>query len=87
MQAFIPTTGNGGAKGMSVDIEKVITEKAEQTRIEFRAVLDKTNKENPLPRDVKALSKLLNGNRKLELGRRLPSRSVGNTGSKCSRKN
>lgn len=49
--------------------EKVITDKAEQTRIEFRALLDKTNKENPLPGDVKALSNLLSGNRKLELWR------------------
>jgi len=56
-------------KGMSVDFEKVLTDKAEQTRIEFRALLDKTNKENPLPRDVKALSDLLSGNRKLELWR------------------
>src|SRR5688572_31298621 len=69
MPALILTIGNGDAKGMSVDFEKVLTDKAEQTRIEFRALLDKTNKENPLPRDVKALSDLLSGNRKLELWR------------------
>lgn len=69
MLAFTLTIGNGGANGMSVDIEKVITDKAEQTRIQFRALLDKTNKENLLPRDVKALSDLLSGNRKLELWR------------------
>jgi hypothetical protein len=33
---------------MSVDFEKVITEKSQQTRNEFRALLDKTNKENSL---------------------------------------
>ena len=54
---------------MSVDIQKVITEKAEQTRTQFRALLDKTNKENPQPKDVRALAKLLSGNRKLELWR------------------
>ena len=58
---------------MLVDFEKVITDKAEQTRIEFRALLDKTNKENPLPRDLKALSDLLGGNRKLELWRDVSS--------------
>ena len=54
---------------MSVDFEKVITEKAEETRTRFRALLDKTNKENPAPKDVKALADLLSGNRKLELWR------------------
>jgi len=54
---------------VSVDIEKVITEAAEKTRVEFRALLDKINKENPQPKDVKALSDFLDGNRKLELWR------------------
>lgn len=54
---------------VSVDFEKVITEKAEQTRTKFRALLDKTNRENPQPKDVKALAELLGGNRKLELWR------------------
>jgi hypothetical protein len=54
---------------VSVDFEKVITEKAEETRTKFRALLDKTNKENPLPKDVRALADLLSGNRKLELWR------------------
>ena len=54
---------------MSVDVEKVITDKAEETRKTFRALLDKTNKEHPNPKDVKALSDLLSGNRKLELWR------------------
>jgi hypothetical protein len=54
---------------LAKDLEKVITEKAERTRIEFRALLDKTNKENPLPKDIKALADLLSGNRKLELWR------------------
>ena len=54
---------------MSLDVEKVITEKAEETRKTFRALLDKTNKEHPNPKDVKALSDLLGGNRKLELWR------------------
>ncbi|HZI86907.1 MAG TPA: hypothetical protein VFD48_08730 [Pyrinomonadaceae bacterium] len=51
---------------MSLDVEKVITDKAEETRKTFRALLDKTNKEHPNPKDVKALSDLLGGNRKLE---------------------
>jgi hypothetical protein len=58
---------------MSVDVEKVITDKAEQIRVEFRALLDKTNKEHPSPKDVKALSHLLSGNRKLELWRDVAS--------------
>lgn len=58
---------------MSVDIEKVITDKAEKTRAEFRTLLDKTNKEHPSPKDIKALSDLLSGNRKLELWREVLS--------------
>jgi hypothetical protein len=54
---------------MSVDFEKVITDKSEATRETFRALLDKTNKEHPNPKDVKALGDLLSGNRKLELWR------------------
>lgn len=54
---------------MSVDFEKVITDKAEETRTKFRALLDKTNKEHPNPKDLKALSDMLSGNRKLELWR------------------
>lgn len=41
---------------MAVDVEKVITDKAEETRAQFRALLDKTNKEHPHPKDVKALA-------------------------------
>ena len=40
------------------DLEGPITAKAEQVRTKFRALLDKTNKENPHPKDVKALSDL-----------------------------
>jgi hypothetical protein len=54
---------------MAVDVEKVITDKAEETRRTFHALLDKTNKENPQLKDVKALADLLSGNRKLELWR------------------
>jgi hypothetical protein len=54
---------------MALDVEKIITDKTEETRKTFRALLDKTNKENPQPKDVKALSDLLSGNRKLELWR------------------
>jgi len=54
---------------MLVDLEKVITDKAEKTRKTFRGLLDKTNKEHPQPKDVKALSDLLSTNRKLELRR------------------
>ncbi len=54
---------------MSVDFEKVITDKAEETRKTFHALLDKTNKEHPHPKDVKALADLLSDNRKLELWR------------------
>jgi hypothetical protein len=58
---------------MTVDVEKVITDKAEETRKTFRALLDKTNKEHPNPKDLKALSDLLSGNRKLELWRDVAS--------------
>ena len=58
---------------MSVDFEKVITEKAEETRTKFQALLDKTNKENPSPKDVKALAELLSDNKKLELWRDIAS--------------
>ena len=54
---------------LTVDVEKVITDKAEETRATFRALLDKTNKEHPSPKDIRALSVLLSGNRKLELWR------------------
>ena len=54
--AFTPTRGNGDANAMTVDVEKVITDKAEETRKTFRALLDKTNKEQPNPKDLKALS-------------------------------
>lgn len=51
------------------DIEGPITAKAEQVRATFRVLLDKTNKENPSPKDLKALSNLLSDNRRLELWR------------------
>ena len=51
------------------DVEKVITDKAEETHKTFRALRDKTNKEHPQPKDVKALADLLSGNGKLELWR------------------
>jgi hypothetical protein len=54
---------------MTLDVEKVITDKAEETRATFRALLDKANKEHPSPKDIRALSVLLSGNRKLELWR------------------
>ena len=38
---------------MTVDVEKVITDKTEETRKTFRALLDKTNKEHPNPNDLK----------------------------------
>jgi hypothetical protein len=58
---------------MSLDVEKVITDKAEETRRTFRSLLDKTNKEHPNPKDIKALSDLLSDNRKLELWRNVMS--------------
>lgn len=54
-------------KEVSVDFDEVITDRAEETRRKFRALLDKTNKEHPNPKDLKALSDLLSDNRKLEL--------------------
>ena len=54
---------------MALDVEKVITDKAEETRAKFHALLEKTNTEQPSPKDVKALSDLLSGNKKLELWR------------------
>ncbi|HZE69939.1 MAG TPA: hypothetical protein VE135_10505 [Pyrinomonadaceae bacterium] len=58
---------------MPVNLEGPITAKAEQIRAKFRALLDKTNKENPRPQEVKALSDLLSDNRKLELWRDVAS--------------
>jgi len=58
---------------MSLDVEKVITDKAEETRKTFRALLEKTNKEHPNPKDVKALADLLSDNRKMELWRDITS--------------
>jgi hypothetical protein len=70
--AFILTEGNGGVNVMQ-DLEGPITAKAEQIRAKFRALLDKTNKENPHPKDVKALSDVLSDNRRLELWRDIVS--------------
>lgn len=55
------------------DLEGPITAKAERVREQFQVLLDKTNKENPNPKDVKALSDLLSDNRKLELWRDVAS--------------
>ena len=54
-------------------IEGPINAKAEQIRAKFQALLDKTDKENPRPQDVKALSELLVGERLLELWRSVAS--------------
>jgi hypothetical protein len=54
-------------------IEGPINAKADQIRNKFQAVLDKTNKENPRPQDVKALSELLAGQKSLELWRSVAS--------------
>ena len=58
---------------VQVDFEKLITEKSEKVRKEFRALLDRTNKENPQQKDVNALADLLSGNRGLELWRDVAS--------------
>ena len=58
---------------MLAAIEGPITAKAEQIRVKFQALLDKTNKENPRPQDVKALSAILVGNKSLELWRGIAS--------------
>ena len=55
------------------DLEAPITAKAEQVRSKFRVLLDKTNKENPRPKDVKDLSDLLCDNKRLELWRDVAS--------------
>ena len=54
-------------------IEGPINAKAEQTRVKFKALLGKTNKENPRQQDVKALSELLTVNKGLELWRNVAS--------------
>lgn len=54
-------------------IEKPITDRADQIRTKFQALLDKTNKENPRPQDVKALSDLLVDHKSLELWRGIAS--------------
>jgi hypothetical protein len=58
---------------MSATIEGPINAKAEQIRSKFQALLDKTNKENPRPQDVKALADLLVGEKSLELWRDVAS--------------
>jgi hypothetical protein len=58
---------------MLATIEKPINAKAEQIRTKFQTLLDKTNKENPRPQDVKALSDLLVGEKRLELRRGVAS--------------
>ncbi len=52
---------------MALDVEKIITHKTEETRQKVPALLEKTNKEQPHPKDLKALSELLSDNKKLEL--------------------
>lgn len=59
--------------GMLATIKEPITARAEQIRTKFQALLDKTNKENPRPQDVKALSDLLVGHKSLELWRGIAS--------------
>lgn len=54
-------------------VEGPINAKAEQIRSKFKALLGKTNKENPRPQDVKALSELLVDNKSLELWRGIAS--------------
>lgn len=58
---------------MLAAIEGPINAKAEQVRIKFQELLEKTNKETPQPMDLKALAELLSGNRKLELWRDVAS--------------
>jgi hypothetical protein len=58
---------------MLAAIEEPINAKAEQIRTKFKALLDKTNKENPRPQDLKALSDLLSYNRGLQLWRDVAS--------------
>ena len=43
--------------------------KAQKIREQFKELLNKTNRENPRPNDVKALSDLLHDNQSLELWR------------------
>jgi len=54
-------------------IEGPINARAEQIRVKFKVLLEKTNKENPRPQDVKALSNLLVGEKSLELWRGVAS--------------
>jgi hypothetical protein len=58
---------------MLAAIEGPINAKAEEIRRKFQELLDKTNKENPQPKDLKALAELLSDNRKLELWRDVKS--------------
>src|SRR5688572_30978788 len=58
---------------MLAAIEEPINAKAEQIRTKFKALLDKTNKENPRPQDLKALTDLLSDNRGLQLWRDVAS--------------
>src|SRR6266480_7534583 len=54
-------------------IEGPINVKAKQIRAKFQTLLDKTNKENPRPQEIKALSDLLSGHKSLELWRGIAS--------------
>ena len=65
MPAFTLTTGNGGGNAMALNVEKVIIDKAEETRKTFWATARQNQQEHPNPKEIKALSDLLTGNRKL----------------------
>ena len=58
---------------MLPSVEEPITARAKEIRTKFQGLLAKTNKENPRPQDLKALSDLLSGNKKLELWRDVAS--------------
>jgi hypothetical protein len=58
---------------MLTSIEDPITAKAIEVRRKFLSILDKTNKENPSPTEIKALADLLVGNKSLELWRSVAS--------------
>ena len=67
--AFTLTQAMDTQTEVSVDIEKVITQKAKQPEHSFRHYSTKPTRSTPQPKDVKALAELVSGDMKLELWR------------------
>ncbi len=61
---------------MPIEVETSSLRKPKRLRAKFRALLDKTNKEHPQPKDVAALADLLNGNKAGTVARCIERRTI-----------